>query len=163
MSKTKAKSSETAKKNRQQLAALCWRMEKGEPQVLLITSRGTGRWVVPKGWPMEGRSPWDAAAIEAWEEAGVKGCIDNQPLGQFNYDKYLNRSRSKFRNCDVDVYPLRVDMLSEDFPESKERHRQWFSLAEAAQHVDEPGLQELLSNFACARAEGQAIEDAAKT
>lgn len=163
MSKNKVKSPDSLKKQGQQLAALCWRMEKGEPQVLLITSRGTGRWVVPKGWPMEGRAPWDAAAIEAWEEAGVKGRIEDRPLGQFSYEKYLNRSRSKSRNCDVAVYPLRVDVLSEDFPEKEERQRQWFSLEAAAQKVDEPSLQALLTSFAEARSLGQAVEETAKT
>ena len=61
---------------RHQVAALCWRMgQGGAVEILLVTSRDTGRWVIPKGWPMDGKSASAAAAREAWEEAGVKGTV----------------------------------------------------------------------------------------
>ncbi|MEN9850080.1 MAG: hypothetical protein RL128_243, partial [Pseudomonadota bacterium] len=60
---------------RTQYGALCWRMHRGKVEVLLITSRDTGRWVIPKGWPIDGLAPAQTAAREAWEEAGVEGDI----------------------------------------------------------------------------------------
>ena len=67
-----------------QYAALPYRIEAGQVRVLLITSRETHRWVIPKGWPMNGLKPQDAAAVEAAEEAGLIGSIESQPLGSFN-------------------------------------------------------------------------------
>jgi 8-oxo-dGTP pyrophosphatase MutT (NUDIX family) len=60
---------------RTQFAALCYRVVKKKVKVLVISSRGTGRWIVPKGWPMDGKTPADAALQEAWEEAGVIGKV----------------------------------------------------------------------------------------
>ena len=67
----------------QQVAALCWRLRKNTLQFVLITSRDTGRWVIPKGWPVPGLALSAAAASEAWEEAGVIGRISDQPLGDY--------------------------------------------------------------------------------
>ncbi len=126
---------------RPQIAALCWRLRKGRVQVLLITSRETRRWVIPKGWPMEGRLGHEAAELEAWEEAGVKGAIDARALGQFGYDK-LHPFKPAQR-CEVTVYPLRVARLEARFPEAGQRQRKWFSAKSAARMVAEGGLAEL--------------------
>lgn len=126
-----------------QVAALCWRIENSEIEVLLITSRDTGRWVIPKGWPMEGLSDAEAAAREAWEEAGVQGRVAEEPLGRFIYDKVLPRDRK--RRCNVAVYPLEVERLKSRFPESEERSRRWFAPGKAADLVAEPQLKSLLA------------------
>jgi 8-oxo-dGTP pyrophosphatase MutT (NUDIX family) len=71
----------------QQACAGCrlpWRIRKGEVQVCLVTSRGTGRWILPKGWPEKDLSHAEAAAREAWEEAGLKGSADPEPCGEFD-------------------------------------------------------------------------------
>lgn len=128
-----------------QVAALCWRIENGVTEVLLITSRDTGRWVIPKGWPMTGLSDAEAAAREAWEEAGVQGRVADEPLGRFVYDKVLRGARTK--RCAVAVYPLEVERLKARFPEAEERSRRWFAAGEAANLVAEPQLRSLLAEI----------------
>lgn len=129
-----------------QVAALCWRMHKGVVQVVLITSRETGRWVIPKGWPMAGLAPSAAAAREAWEEAGVIGHICDKPLGEYLYDKI--RSPVLATRCSVAVFPLRVEALKRRFPEAGERRRRWFAADQAAELVAEPELARLLQAVA---------------
>lgn len=129
-----------------QVAALCWRLHKGLVEVLMITSRETGRWVIPKGWPIEGLSSAEAAAREAWEEAGVRGRVQAVPLGAYLYDKITGPARS--RRCNVAVFALQVDELKSRFPEAGERRRSWFSAREAATLVAEPDLNALLTAVA---------------
>lgn len=125
-----------------QVAALCWRLRKGRAQVLLVTSRETGRWVLPKGWPMLGHAPEIAAQREAWEEAGVEGKISPEAIGCYGYQKIL-RNRNPMP-CSVKVFPLRVQTLKGSFPERKERRRKWFTAEEATHLVAEPELADLL-------------------
>lgn len=129
-----------------QMAALCWRLKKGRVEVLLVTSRETGRWVIPKGWHMAGLAPEAAAAREAWEEAGVLGRISADPLGRFVYDKVL-RDRS-VRACCVTVYPLRAEAVKGRWPEKKERRRRWVRAEEAMGLVQESGLADLFEALA---------------
>ena len=123
-----------------QVGALCLQPDTG--RVLLVTSRGTGRWIIPKGWPMDGRSAGGAALREAWEEAGVQGEVDERPLGRYSYDKKLTRGLSV--PVEVQVHLVRVAGLDKNFPERKQRQRRWYSPAEAAELVDEPGLARLI-------------------
>ncbi|HSF65359.1 MAG TPA: NUDIX hydrolase [Paracoccaceae bacterium] len=133
---------------RTQCGALCWRHAEGEVQVLLVTSRDTGRWVIPKGWPIDGLDMAGAALREAWEEAGVRGAVDPAPLGWYSYDKVLRRGPSGTAvPCIVAVHPLQVTQQENRFPEAKERRRMWFGLAEAATRVDEPELSALIAGF----------------
>ena len=131
---------------RSQYGALCWRMHRGRVEVLLITSRDTGRWVIPKGWPMADRRPDEAAAQEAWEEAGVTGESGGTALGLFSYDKA--RKTKEALPCVVTVYPLRVERLAARFPERAERRRRWFSAERAARLVAEPELRAMLAQLA---------------
>jgi 8-oxo-dGTP pyrophosphatase MutT (NUDIX family) len=128
-----------------QYGALCWRPREGGVEVMLITSRDTGRWVIPKGWPMAGLAPEAAAAQEAWEEAGVKGTINPVCLGRFGYMKCLTPEASV--PCAVAVYGLRVESVATKYPEIKARNRQWFGQAEAATLVDESELRRLIEGF----------------
>lgn len=128
-----------------QYGALCWRQGANGVEVLLITSRDTGRWVIPKGWPMPGLAPEAAAAQEAWEEAGAEGVISPICVGRFGYHKCLSVTASV--PCAVVVFGMRVDGLAKTFPEVKERRRKWFSLAEAATLVAEPELALIISQF----------------
>jgi 8-oxo-dGTP pyrophosphatase MutT (NUDIX family) len=128
-----------------QYGALCWRQGADGVEVLLITSRDTGRWVIPKGWPMPGLAPEAAAAQEAWEEAGAEGVMNPLCVGRFGYQKGLSVTASV--PCAVVVYPMRVDGLAKSFPEMKERRRQWFPLAEAATLVAEPELSSIIAQF----------------
>ena len=127
----------------EQYGAICWRMHRSKVEVLLITSRDTGRWVIPKGWPMDKRSPSEAAQQEAWEEAGVRGDIAKTAIGRFNYVKMLTPKRSC--ECVVKVFALRVSELLDKFPERNERRRKWFAAEKAARMVVEPELRQLLA------------------
>lgn len=131
---------------RSQFGALCWRMHRGRAEVLLITSRDTGRWVIPKGWPIAGKDPAQSAAQEAWEEAGVTGASGHEALGLYAYAK--TRRTKEALPCVVTVYPLRVEALAARFPERKERRRRWFAADRAARLVDEPELRALLQGIA---------------
>ncbi len=131
---------------RLQCAALCYRQHRGQAQVLLITSRDTGRWLLPKGWPIAGLDLPQSAAYEAWEEAGVKGEALDQCLGHYSYLKtFANRAGQP---CTVAVYPLRVEIVAAAFRERQQRRRRWFALAKAAKLVQEPEAQRLIAEFA---------------
>ena len=130
---------------RTQFAALCYKMSGKSAEVLLITSRGTGRWIIPKGWPKAEQAPHEAALEEAWEEAGVRGTADPRPLGLYSYMKEIDDGDDL--PCAVMVYAIRVEGLEKDFPERDERKREWMSLKQAAKRVDEPELAHLLSTF----------------
>ena len=130
-----------------QTAALCYRETSGAREVLLISSRGTGRWVIPKGNLMRGLSAAEAAATEAWEEAGVRPRSAPQPvIGEFSY---LKKKRSGLPvKTTVLVFPLEVAGLEDTFPEAGQRRRVWVSPQEAATMVAEPELQDILRDFA---------------
>lgn len=129
-----------------QVAALCYRETPQGKQVLLITSRDTGRWIVPKGWPVDGLDGAGAALQEAWEEAGVsKADVESDPIGYYDYDKRLNNGLST--PVIAQVYLTRVRNLEDKYPEVKQRKRQWFAPAEAAKLVDEPELREILRDL----------------
>jgi 8-oxo-dGTP pyrophosphatase MutT (NUDIX family) len=128
---------------RLQVAALCLRGEGPNREVLLITSRDTGRWILPKGWPIDGLSAPGAALQEAWEEAGVKtGHIAQEPIGSYDYAKRLEGGVPV--PVEVKVFAVTDVQMAEDYPEAEERNRQWFSSNKAAALVDEPGLQDIL-------------------
>ncbi len=131
---------------RTQFGALCWRVRNDKLQILLITSRGTGRWIIPKGWPMEGATPSEAAETEAFEEAGATGKMGTECLGIFSYSKGLGDVENL--PCVVAVYPMKVEKLAREFPESNDRSRKWFSVKKAMQAVDEPELSEIIRRFA---------------
>ncbi len=113
----------------------------GAVEVLLVTSRDTGRWVVPKGWPWPKKKDHDAAAGEAWEEAGVRGVSHPKRIGTYTYGKQKKKSVSLLK---VLVYLLDVQEVARSWPESKQRQRRWFAPAIAAGLVAEPELQRLL-------------------
>lgn len=123
-----------------QVGAVCRCARTGD--VVLITSRGTGRWVIPKGWPMEGKTLPGAAATEAWEEAGVEGHIHEAEIGRYHYDK--QQGPGYCVPVEVRVFLLDTTRLHADFPEAGQRRRRLFSPADAARHVVEPGLKEIL-------------------
>lgn len=132
--------------NRFQVAALCYRGKGDEKEVLLITSRGSGRWILPKGWPIDGMNAPEAAAQEAWEEAGVKdGKPANEPLGEYTYDKEMDTGGVV--QCSAKVFPIKVKRLEQDFPEAAERTLKWVPAEKAAEMVQEEDLQALLRAF----------------
>jgi 8-oxo-dGTP pyrophosphatase MutT (NUDIX family) len=130
---------------RMQIAALCYRVVKKKVQVLVISSRGTGRWIVPKGWPMDGKTPADAALQEAWEEAGVIGKVVSAPLGLYSYQKVQDAAPDF--PCIAVVYAVKVKSLAKEFPEAGERRIRWVGRKKAARLVDEPELSRILRDF----------------
>jgi len=130
---------------RRQIAALPFRKTAaGDIEVLLITSRETGRFIIPKGWPMKRLSDADAAAKEAYEEAGVVGKVKRKPIGAYSYWKRLERS---FELLNVDVYALEVREQRANWPEKGSRRLGWLRQEDAASLVDEPGLITLIERF----------------
>ena len=129
---------------RSQFGALCYRVQKDKVQVLLVTSRGTGRWIMPKGWPVDGATPSDAALQEAWEEAGVEGKVMGNALGVYSYFK--NEDGAKMP-CIVAVFPIKVRKLADRYPEVGERKRKWFSLKKAAAVLEDPELRQIVNGF----------------
>jgi 8-oxo-dGTP pyrophosphatase MutT (NUDIX family) len=129
-----------------QLAALCWRRAAtGEREVLLVTS-STGRWILPKGWPISGMTDPKAALTEAWEEAGVaRAKVARKPIGQFIAAK--RTAEGDDLPCLCKVYSVRVHDMAEDFPERGRRDLRWVSPDEAADLVTEDGLREILAAF----------------
>lgn len=129
-----------------QVGALCWRRTgKGALRILLITSRDTGRWVIPKGWPMRNRTEAEAAEREAWEEAGVNGTVFPHSIGLYAYPKFM--SKGKVVPCVVRVFPLEVERSADRFPEVDQRRRKWFPPEHAARRVQEPELARIIRAF----------------
>ena len=127
----------TRPRYRAQVAALPFRLVDGIGQVLLVTSRETRRWIIPKGWPMKGRKDHKAAAREAAEEAGVTGRIGKRPIGAYTYQKRL---ADRAEPCRVMVYALEVEREHSVWRERDQRQRRWYSWVEAAELVSEPRL-----------------------
>jgi len=131
-------------KPRRQFGALPYRAD-GDLEVLLVTTRETGRWVIPKGWPMIGKTPRAAAAREALEEAGVVGKPGRRRLGAYNYPKLLKSGATVV--CRVTVFPLEVVEQKTEWREQDQRQTRWFTPTEAAEVVQEPGLSAIIRDF----------------
>lgn len=135
----------SARKIGQQVAAIPLRRQAhGALEVLLVTSRGTGRWVAPKGWLMPGKENWEAARIEAFEEAGVEGTVLQKSIGSYHYWKASGDLGSWMR---VETFAMAVTTMHQIWPEEKERERKWFGLDEAAAVIVEPELAGILEGF----------------
>lgn len=117
----------------------------GEPRFLLITSRETKRWVIPRGNAVPGLPPHQSAAQEAYEEAGLTGLVDAEEIGTYRFDK--RRKGGMTEEANVHVFPLRTTIQSGQWPEREERDTRWFTREEAAAAVDEPGLKALIRDF----------------
>ena len=128
-----------------QYAALPWRLRGEKLQILLVTTRRTRRWIIPKGWPMDGVKPTEAAAREAFEEAGVTGVIDKAAVGQYHYMKLMRDGMEM--PCRVEVFALKVIDESPDWDEMDARERRWCSVAEATGAVRELQLKMVIRRF----------------
>jgi 8-oxo-dGTP pyrophosphatase MutT (NUDIX family) len=135
-----------------QYAALPFRIHAGQVWILLITSRGTQRWVIPKGWPMNGLKPQEAAATEAAEEAGIIGEVEDKPAGSYRYLKQLKGEASTA--VQVIVFPFRVQAQAEDWKEQHQRRIEWFRYQKAATLVAEPALRHIIRDFGADRDPG---------
>jgi 8-oxo-dGTP pyrophosphatase MutT (NUDIX family) len=133
---------------RRQYGVLPFRMEP-ELEIMLLTSRDTRRWVIPKGWPMKGRKAHQSAAQEALEEAGVIGKTSSKALGAYSYMKLAKSG--ELVPCKVKVFPLRVRRQLDAWPEQEERETRWFPPDEAAASVQEEELAAIIRSFAEAK------------
>jgi len=151
MAATKKKAVRKAKKGEsiRQVAAIPFRLNAGgDIEVMLVTSRTTRRFIVPKGWPMKGKSGRKAATIEAQEEAGVLGKTLKEPAGTYSYWKRL---ANRFVRVDVIVYLMEVTEELADWQEAKRRQRAWLPPTDAALLIDEPDLSTLVKTLTIAR------------
>ncbi len=127
---------------RRQVAALPLRLAKnGAIEILLVTSRDTGRWIIPKGWTSKRLRDCKAAAREAREEAGVKGKIFREAIGTY---RYIKRELGDGVLVEVRVFLLKVSKRCKRWPEKRERRRAWFDLKDAAGKVSDPELSILI-------------------
>lgn len=129
---------------RSQFAALCYRVKEGKVEICLVTTRRTGRWILPRGWPMHKQTPAEAAAAEAWEEAGVTGKPIDRCLGVYSYVKPLPEAAAPVL---VMVYPVRITKVHARWPERKQRRRKWLSPKQAAKRLAEPELRRIVAAF----------------
>src|SRR6266403_5164582 len=140
-------SSKITAAKRVQYGALPYRLSAGSrPLFMLITSRDTRRWIIPKGWPKKGRSPQYSAAREAFEEAGVVGAVAKRAVGSFSYEKRMRNGGVVV--CEVRVFPLEVRRQNKQWPEKQERVVKWLSASQAAEKVTEPMLSEIIRRLA---------------
>ncbi len=131
---------------RTQFGALVWRWRKDKLQVLLIKTRRRKRWIIPKGWPMDGQTPVQAAATEAWEEAGIKGRPAPICIGLYSYQKYPRNGEMPMP-CVVAVFPLKARWEFDKYPEASERKRKWVSQKKAAAMVEDAELAQIIRHF----------------
>ncbi|ASP32571.1 DNA mismatch repair protein MutT [Labrenzia sp. VG12] len=123
---------------RLQIAALCHRMREGKVEVLLVTSKSTRRWILPKGWPILSRRAHRTAAIEAFEEAGVTGRVHKNPFASFS--SYKGGEAGLKLRTEILVFLVDVESEAEEFPDSAERDVRWVSIKDAVRMTNEPGL-----------------------
>jgi 8-oxo-dGTP pyrophosphatase MutT (NUDIX family) len=128
-----------------QFAALPYRIRADGLEVLLITTRKKRRWSVPKGWPLRNITPQETAAVEAYEEAGVRGAIAAKRLGQFKKRRVRKRTPVL---CEVQIFAMEVESEQDDWPEKQQRARVWLSPREAARLVKKRGLRQAIRALA---------------
>ncbi|TAE61675.1 MAG: NUDIX domain-containing protein [Nostocales cyanobacterium] len=122
-----------------QSGVIPYRVTDGKIEVLLITTRKSQKWVIPKGGVCKGMTPHDSAAKEAWEEAGVVGRVNTKKIGAYKYRKRGNLYR-------VNLFWLPVERVLEDWPEAAERERKWLDINHAAMIVKENSLKRILAS-----------------
>jgi 8-oxo-dGTP pyrophosphatase MutT (NUDIX family) len=130
------------KKQFHQYAALPYVVRDGELQIFLVTSRQSGRWIIPKGWAEKGRKGYEVAANEAYEEAGLIGKVVHKRIACFEYIKRIDESQTLA--CTVGVYPMAVEQILSEWPEKDQRQRELMSPGQAAMRVSDAGLIQLM-------------------
>lgn len=134
----------TADKAVRQAGAIPYTVVQNHVVFLLITSRRSGRWIFPKGELKEGAVPWEVAAHEAYEEAGVRGTIEQTPIGSY---RTMKTTAFRRQPVIVDLYPLKVEEQLEEWPEMGQRHRHWAILPEAKRLLSDTKLSELAARL----------------
>ncbi len=135
-----------------QVAALCWRRGAAGIEIVMVTTRDSGRWIIPKGWPIKGLTDAEAAETEAMEEAGVIGIASKKPIGSYTYEKRL----AKRAAVSVAVYEVAAERQLDDWLEKGQREIGWFDPATAAKRAADPQIGRIILDFARAKAAGSA-------
>jgi 8-oxo-dGTP pyrophosphatase MutT (NUDIX family) len=128
-----------------QFGAIPYTVVQDQPVFLIVTSRRTGRWIFPKGAPMEGKTPWEVAAHEALEEAGVEGEIETESIGKYRSIKTSGIRRSVI---EVTMFPLRMTRQLDDWRERASRYRHWVTLQDARRLLSDAELANLAEKLA---------------
>ena len=128
-----------------QVAALCYRLTDDGPEILLLTTRGGGKWILPKGWPKAEIGAAESALLEAFEEAGIRGRVIGDSIGQYHYTKSSKKGAKL--DCVAVVYEVLLTEIVDDFPEKGERKMAWLSPEKAAKRVDNSELADILRAF----------------
>ena len=105
--------------------------------ICVVTSRSGKRWVVPKGCLEPGKTVAEIALQEAWEEAGLTGELEPEPVGSYVYSKLGSTYH-------VTVFRMDVTECALDWPERDLRERMWLTRSQALLQIDDPGLRELI-------------------
>ncbi|OPB29691.1 NUDIX hydrolase [Bartonella sp. WD12.1] len=129
-----------------QVGALVYRIKNGNLEFLLITSRGSGRWIIPKGWPIPKKSFSQAVLQEAFEEAGVRGAVGTFPVGTYEYEKLDLPIEKNSKFC-VYVFSVLYSYQEKKWPEQSQRMYEWVTVSEAVKRVNEPQLKEILLHY----------------
>ncbi|WP_162009746.1 NUDIX hydrolase [Methylocystis heyeri] len=138
---------------RVQYGVLPYRLtEAGEVEILLVTTRQSRRWIIPKGWPIKGLKPSKSAAREGYEEAGIRGKVGGKSVGAFCYEKRIEEDGVTVP-CEVRVFPLLVMQQFDSWPEAHQREARWFEPNKAVSAIKIAGLRELVESFLRKRAE----------
>jgi len=111
-----------------------------DDRLVLITSRKSDRWIIPKGYVEKGLSPADSAAKEAYEEAGLIGVVHYKKAGQFRYQKFG-------KHFSVQVYPLFIETMLDEWDEMHDRRRKLVTPAEAVEMVYHEELRQIITNY----------------
>ena len=123
-----------------QSAVIPYRRTKSGIEILLVTSRGGKRWIIPKGIIDPGTTALESARKEAYGEAGVSGPVGSTALGKYQYEKWGG-------TCTVKVFPMEVDSELDTWPEDSTRRRKWMSVKEVKKAIEEPDLNKLIRVF----------------
>ncbi|WP_455474800.1 NUDIX hydrolase [Bartonella sp. B30(2025)] len=129
-----------------QVGAMIYRIKNESLEFLLITSRRSGRWIIPKGWPVPNKSFAQAALQEAFEEAGIRGIIETSPIGTYEYEK-SDLLIAKNKKICVYVFAVLHLYQEEKWTEKSQRTYEWVSASEAIRRVKEPQLKELFLHY----------------
>jgi 8-oxo-dGTP pyrophosphatase MutT (NUDIX family) len=108
-----------------------------EGKICLVTSRNGSRWVIPKGCVDPGKTAAETAIQEAWEEAGVRGDLNNSPIGSYSYQKWGDE-------LSVAVFRLDVAEIADDWPEHSIRQRAWLAPNQAVERLAEHELRAII-------------------
>jgi 8-oxo-dGTP pyrophosphatase MutT (NUDIX family) len=137
-------SSEDRQVKLKQFGALPYRMRDNDLEILLITTRKKRRWSVPKGWPIKDSTPRQTAAIEAYEEAGVRGTVGKTKVGRFSKRRVKNKQSVI---CDVRIFPMEVRQRQANWPEKQQRNRIWVAPRKAVRMVRKAGIRRAIRNL----------------